>query len=282
MYQPIRKVLLIGAPGTGNNNLPGVPYDLYNMRDFLQSPRGGAWYPNEIDILDNPATLTVQNAVGAAIADYVFIYFSGHGYMDNWNNNVLSLKDYGIFDYSLFNAVSPRQLIIVDACLAYLPTISGIPDEIEKWQYADGYSEARALFDRYIISSLPGKLIMHSTSGGQFAYDARNGRGGEFTLALLKSIFAAKAYRGYFPLSVDMALQDTKRYLSESDEQQVPCITYREGNLEVPLAIISADFLPVANIERQSPSHPKLRNSNLENAGAATLLLLFLGACLSD
>lgn len=26
MYQPIRKVLLIGAPGTGNNNLPGVPY----------------------------------------------------------------------------------------------------------------------------------------------------------------------------------------------------------------------------------------------------------------
>ncbi len=268
----------MGAPGSGKQRLPGVVNDLYNMNDYLQSPRGGAWYANEIEILDNPSTWDVQDAINNAIADYVFIYFSGHGFMDEWKNNLVCFKDYNVIDCNLFNPVSPRQLIIIDACRCYLPTISGIPGEVEKWQYADGYSEARELFDRYILGTGPGRMILHSTTEGEFAYDERNGRGGEFTLALLQCLFAEKTASGYYPVSVSRALDNTKKSLREANEPQLPCITFHDGNFEVPLAIVSANFIPFAEIERPQyiTSRPKANSSSSDGLVLAAIAGLIL------
>lgn len=276
MHKPTRKAVLIGSPGKGKKRLPGVPNDLVNMRAYLRSPRGGAWHPDEIETLDDPIALHLQCSIRDAVADYVFIYFSGHGYMDEWYNNLVCLKDSDLIDHDLFNMHSPRQLIIVDACRSFYYTISGIPEETEKWKYATGYSEARELFDSYIINSRPGKLILHSTSTGQPSVDDSNGMGGEFTLALLKSLFAEKAAYGHYPITVDRALGKTKQYLIASNEPQVPCVTFSEGDFEVPLGIASVNFIRVTELKRPPYFVPKPVSGNNKGIGAVVVLGLLL------
>ena len=53
-YSITRKAILIGCPGSGNNFLRGVAEDLTNMKDFLESDKGGRWFTNEIVTLSNP------------------------------------------------------------------------------------------------------------------------------------------------------------------------------------------------------------------------------------
>jgi len=50
-----RKAILIGCPGSGNSFLRGVAEDLTNMEIYLQSDKGGRWFPSEIVMLTNPS-----------------------------------------------------------------------------------------------------------------------------------------------------------------------------------------------------------------------------------
>lgn len=76
---------LIRCPGSRNNHLKGVQRDLESMTRFLQSDKGGSWKFHEITLLHNPNSFEAREAVQSAIADYSFVYFSGHGYTDPTN-----------------------------------------------------------------------------------------------------------------------------------------------------------------------------------------------------
>lgn len=232
---PTRKAVLIGCPGSGNSFLSGVKQDLENVSKYLQSEKGGVWYKHEIEPIYNPSYTQVKKAIEKAIADYVFIYFSGHGYTDgDTNARMICLKDYYISDKHLLNN-SYRQLVLIDACRNEVrPGISGIPDYEPEWHYFTG-SPVRQLFDNYIKSSPAGKLIVHGTQRGEYSYDSSTG--GMFTNALLNIGTRIKADQKYSQVSIRTVLNYVPQVLQPQGNSQIPSIAYKTGNLTVPFAI---------------------------------------------
>lgn len=279
--EPRRMAILIGAPGWGKFRLPGVGCDLKNFCDYLQTPRGGGWYPHEIITLDDPSRMDALEITGESIADYTLVYFSGHGYMENQCQNILSFRDGGLEDRLLLND-SPRQLVIADSCRKFLPGISGIPGETEEFAYATGFSEARELFNRYIHASRVGKLIVHATAKNQYAYDAASGRGGEFTLTLLNSLVNTNTHLNHAPITVENAIEQTRKNLKSNHKSQYPEITFQEGNFEVPLGIASTQFIrtePANQRRLVTPTHPQKKLGGL-SVGEGLLLAGFVGLLL--
>jgi hypothetical protein len=233
---PMRKALLIGSPG-GNETafLKGVSHDLRNFSNFLKSEKGGVWYDHEIETLHNPSYDSVLKAVRNCTADYVIIYFSGHGFTDiKTGGRMVCLKDMYISDTHFLNE-SPRQLVLVDACRNYSqPGISGIPEKQEEPSHFEG-SPVRNLFDRYIKNSPAGKVIIHSTKAGLSSFDTPNG--GKFTTALLR--FEPKLLSGqqYTPVPIDRVINFITLYFKANGNEEVPTITYKKGNLSVPFTI---------------------------------------------
>ena len=240
--EPVRKAILIGVPGSGKKYLPGVQYDVQNKFDYLCSPRGGAWLPEEIVTVFDPTVEEMACLVEWALSDYAYVYFSGHGLMMQ-GSNFLRLKDDLILDLDLFNVNTPRQLIVSDTCRKYLPAISGIPEEMERWMAATGFSEARQIFNNYILNSPAGRMIIHGTQEGEVAKDSVHRDGGVFTLSLLKALHSFKSSAGYYPIMVKDAIEKAREILKADRSKQIPQITFEQGNLQVPLGISSSNFL---------------------------------------
>lgn len=267
-YRVTRKAILIGCPGSGNSYLHGVAEDLINMKNFLQSDKGGRWYSDEIITLNNPSFERLFQVVHSTNTDYNFIYFSGHGFTSqNWKR-MLALRDNNIEDLFLIND-SPRQLIVIDACRNYVaPGISGIPDLGEQWEHFDGPYEARIMFDRYISNSPYGKTIVHATQTGHYSYDSSTG--GYFTKALLNLTTRVKS-ESYKPIFINKVVNVLPQVLQRQGNNQVPEIAYTEGQLIVPFAIA----VPQLTIPKPKPRVPQRQlaivNNNLSGAGWALL-----------
>jgi hypothetical protein len=266
---PTRKAILIGCPGSGDSFLGGVKQDLENVSKYLQSEKGGVWYEDEIKPLYNPTYSQVQQVIKNAIADYVVVYFSGHGYTDTDNNaRMICLKDYNISDKNLLNN-SHRQLVLIDACRNEVGQgISGVPDFEPQWEYFTG-SPVRELFDNYIKNSPAGKLIVHGTQRGEYSYDSSTG--GMFTNALLNIGTRIKADQKYTQASISTVLNYVPRILQPQDNYQIPSIAYRTGNLTVPFAI----GVPKYNLPQTKRTVPQrqLATTNNTSSGGGWLAL---------
>lgn len=232
---PTRKAILIGSPGNKNNFLKGVKHDLENLSKYLQSEKGGVWYESEIKPLYNPSYFQVKQEIDNAIADYVVVYFSGHGYTDTEKNQrMICLKDYYISDKHLLNN-SHRQLILIDACRNEVGQgLSGLPDYEQDLSYFEG-SPVRRLFDNYIKNSPAGKLIVHGTQRGEYSYDSSTG--GMFTNALINIGTRIKAEEKYTQAQISNVLTYVPEVLQSQNNYQVPSIAFKSGNLTVPFAI---------------------------------------------
>lgn len=232
---PRRKAILIGSPGNKDNFLKGVKHDLENLSKYLQSEKGGVWYESEIKRLYNPSYFQVKQEIENAIADYVVVYFSGHGYTDtDKNQRMICLKDYYISDKHLLNN-SQRQLILIDACRNEVRQgLSGLPDYEQDLSYFEG-SPVRTLFDNYIKNSPPGKLIVHGTQRGEYSYDSSTG--GMFTNALINIGTRIKAEEKYTQAQISNVLAYVPEVLQSQSNYQVPSIAFKSGNLTVPFAI---------------------------------------------
>jgi len=279
---PTRKAILIGCPGSGDSFLNGVKQDLNNVSKYLQCEKGGVWYENEIEPLYNPSFNQVKQALQNSIADYVFVYFSGHGYTDNdTNSRMICLKDYCISDKHLLNA-SHRQLVLIDACRNLSGQgLSGLPDFEQEWSYYTG-SPVRDLFDRYIQNSPPGKLIIHGTQKGHYSYDSSTG--GMFTNALLNIGTRIKAEQKYTQASISRVLEFVPQVLQKQGNSQIPSIAYKTGNLTIPFSI----GVPKSNLSKAIRTVPQRQlanvSNNSSNAGWAVLglSLLVLGIAASN
>jgi hypothetical protein len=233
-----RKAILIGCPGPSTNLLRGVKKDITNMSRFLRSDKGGAWRENEIITLANPKAADALSIVESAFADYVLVYFSGHGFTDRRNNSrMLALRDSNIPDWFLLNT-SRRQLVIVDACRNFqAPGLAGTPEFDDQVDHFEGVSTYE-LFSECISHSQTGKLIIHATQPGKYSYDSSSG--GLFTQALLHISTRMKANAEYSPCSISSILRHVPRLLQKNKNYQVPSITYSEGILSVPFALSTA------------------------------------------
>jgi len=279
---PTRKAILIGCPGSGDNFLSGVDQDLKHVSKFLQSEKGGVWYENEIKPLYNPSFDQVKLAIQNIIADYVLVYFSGHGYTSSKTNaRMICLKDLCIPDEYLLNN-SPRQLVLIDACRNKIGLgLSSGPDYEPEVSYFTG-SPVRELFDNYIKNSPAGKLIIHGTQRGQYSYDSSSG--GMFTNALLNISARIKAEKNYTPASISDLLVYVPQVLKIRGNDQIPSIAYKSGNLAVPFAI----GVPKYNLlgVTRSVTQRQLASANNTSSNAGWLLfglgLLVLGIAASS
>jgi hypothetical protein len=278
---PTRKAVLIGCPGSGNSFLSGVKQDLENVSRYLQSEKGGVWYEDEIEPLYNPSYSEVKKAIEKAVADYVVVYFSGHGYTDgDTNARMICLKDYYISDKHLLND-SCRQLVLIDACRNEVrPAISGLPDYEPEWQYFTG-SPVRQLFDNYIKISSFGKLIVHGTQRGKYSYDSSTG--GMFTNALLNIGTRIKADKKYSQASINTVLNYVPQVLQPQGNFQIPSIAYKTGNLTIPFAIGVPKSMQHKIIDRLPQNQLSTSNTS-SNSGwlALGLGLLVLGIAASN
>ncbi|MBS1491420.1 MAG: caspase family protein [Bacteroidetes bacterium] len=257
-----RKAILIGCPGGNDNFLSGVRKDLENMSRFLQSNKGGAWTRNEIIVLQNPNSFEALNLVNQTTADYIFVYFSGHGFSSLNNSRMLMLRDQAIADCDLLND-SPRQLVIIDACRNYsAPGLSGVPEFDEHVDHFE--SAAYEVFSEGIACSPEGKLIVHATQPGRYSYDSPSG--GYFTQALLHVATRMKTEEHYSPCTVNSVLYHVPNVLKRNRNNQIPNITYRSGDLTVPFALGSVSALGGTKKEVGG-----------ELVGAAILTVLLIG-----
>lgn len=123
-YIPSRKAILIGSPGS-SPYLRGVQRDISGVNAHVQSYRGGHFYPREVKILNTPSADQLFDEIEKSVVDYLFIYYSGHGCLDESGNTLLAINENEIIpDFSLFND-SRRQLIITDTCRIILPAAIG-------------------------------------------------------------------------------------------------------------------------------------------------------------
>jgi Caspase domain len=229
-----RKAILIGCPGNKDNFLSGVKPDLLKMSKFLQSDKGGAWKSQEILSLENPYATDVMTSIGSAIADYVFVYFSGHGYTEIDNSRMIMLRDKSICDLYLLND-SPRQLVVVDACRNYsVPTLGGFPEINEDVNHFEQQSTYE-YFNDCIAASAEGKLIVHSTQPGKYSYDSVSG--GLFSQALLTVANQMKSDSCYSPCRIQNVIRYIPTLRINKLTPQIPCVAYERGLLTVPFAL---------------------------------------------
>lgn len=251
---PTRQAILISSPGTKTNYLYGPDKDVYNMFNYLTSPRGGGWKRDEIICLFDPSWRETKRLLDSSSFDYQLIYFAGHGSSDSNRCRFLKFKDFEIEDFQLLNAV-PKQLIIADACRVYYPTISGIPPAEDVYSSFTGESASRVAFDECISSSANGKMIIHATQHGEEANEERYGRGGAFTLSLLYTTLQFRTGVDLFPVMITDLLANVRQTLYNENYIQVPEIVWEQGNLEVPFLIDTDQIIDTEQVDL--PAYPR-------------------------
>ena len=270
-----RRAILIGSPGVGSNYLHGVKEDLNHLEDFLLSRKGGSFYRNEVVKLYDPSYNDLAKLVNSSISDYLFIYFSGHGFTDSNGFRKIALSGYNLQDTQLLNG-SPRQIVIIDACRNYLPSIGSIPESSSEFSNYGGSQEERQLFDRYIKNSPHGQMIIHATQKGKFSYDTNYG--GVFTNAILKVSRNIKVEKECRSASIKAVLTHAKEVLRSQGSSQVPEITYESGALNLRFAIGVSKPLFVIN----KPRVQIQQNASNGWFGVGLLGVVILGIALSD
>ena len=176
----IRRALIIYCDNTPSNPLPGPVQDNTNYRKFLTSFAGGEWHASEIRSLRNPTKLQVEQTRQTFMkgADYTFTIFSGHGCINELDNNMqyAELSDGDISIRKLLTD-SKRQTIIFDSCRGIERFES---DEISKAikedvkMFAAGLS-TRAAFNNSIATAEAGLTVLYSSSRDQSSEDSEDG-----------------------------------------------------------------------------------------------------------
>lgn len=276
-----RKALLIGCPGKIGNLLPGVNHDLKNVRQYLLSDKGGSWNPHEIEVLNNPTEVRLNQAIAGAKDDYLFVYFSGHGYTDAHKRRMISLNDRSIPDVNLLNE-SPRQLVIIDACRNFISSgIGSLNTQPDTANHFESFSTYE-LFSEQIMLSPPGKIIVHSTQSGYSSYDTRSG--GVFTNNLLKVSARMTSDFDYCPCGIQTILKYVPEFINNAGYQQTPVLAYSEGNLSVPFALTMSHFEKESNHFNKSleTNRNGMNFESLVNAALVTLAVVCVVGAISS
>lgn len=279
--KPIRKAIIIGSPGIeGVDYLYSASTDVTNIKNHLLSSRGGKWKEDEIQVLWNPGIAELAAINQNTIADYLFVYYAGHGYEAANGERRICFNDADVSDFFLLNG-SPRQLIVIDACREKeYPAISGIPEE-EEWLPFDGFYPEREAFDNYILQSPVGKKIVHATKSGFASWEDKNGKGGVFTTNLILSTRNIQCNDLYAPIGIELSIWKARKMIKQAGDEQEPEIVYSIGDLRVPFAVFInseaktiysnlSNYYKPRTISRKEPS----------NSGALTFGLILLGIAL--
>ncbi|MDR3712344.1 MAG: caspase family protein [Puia sp.] len=246
MQQPVRRTILIASPGPFGDRLPGVLPDVRSLSSYFQTPKGGSWHKDEITLLIDPSRQRVLNMIAGVDADFLRVYFCGHGMAEFTHDGFGGLTDTRwpclpgdefVCDLELINKKVPRQEIICDCCRTRpRDRISGIPETIEEVPFSEEeFWLARRIFDQHIANSPNGITLFHSTADGEPARDSD--KGGQFTIALLENALNWQTTASDKTASLAELFRKVADQLKRAYYPQYPEILIQDGDMCVPFAL---------------------------------------------
>lgn len=221
-----RLALIIGCPGD-RVVLQGVQKDVNNVGAFLMSPNGGSWKANEIAI-STPSTarevLAIVDAARKKTPEYGFVYFSGHGGINQRNNRMVIEIKRGEDVYADSVSIASKELAIFDTCRTYFTPTSPILESRAFASHQDGAElDTSAFFNAALTSCELGRIEMYSSSVNEASNDTSEG--GLFTVKLLKYSMGISAITKYRE-SIDCAacFSAAKKDVESEKREQHPDI----------------------------------------------------------
>lgn len=185
-----RRALVIFCDDTKSGSLVGPPRDNENIVEFLKSDLGGNWHGLEIESLNNPtkAELFTAKRNHLAGADYTFIVFTGHGFIEvdgRSRRQYVELADCELMLLDL-KSQAERQTLIVDACRSFEPPLAG--DMIKLAELSEALEvrkSTRDIFDQRVMAAEGGWSILYAADENQSAADSVDGA--PYLLSLLNA-----------------------------------------------------------------------------------------------
>ena len=244
-------------------NLQYAAKDALAFYNFLLSPIGGSFHPENVKLLlnENATAPNLRSALGTFLArahkdDLIIIYFSGHGSPTPVNKNDLYLLTYEadlndlartafpmdeIKRYLEKSIIAKRVVIIADSCYSGGIQLMGVGVHAASKslsRYLSGLSRSR-----YGLASITASRIF-----GSAIEDKKYGSGhGIFTYYLLKgltadSFIADTNHNGLVDLA-EAYHYVRKRVKEETKGKQIPEAS-GDLNVGIPLAVVSKTNLP--------------------------------------
>ncbi len=220
-----RTAILIGVPQAPSTvYLKGVKQDLINYKEFLQTPLGGNWESTEIKIFyPKPTKKQIIDYLNVVDADFTFLVFSGHGFIDVNEVTNVCLMDDDITEYEL-ETISPRQTIILDSCRTPLEVIEEqiFMEKLAKALAIRGKS-TRKIFDDAVFSCEKGTITVYSVGVNEEAGEHPS-HGGYFTQSMLEAATNWEDVGLKSVLNVNEAFLRAKKILVKYTKKQHPQI----------------------------------------------------------
>jgi hypothetical protein len=215
------------------------------------SSNGGAWENSEIIPLPDPSRSEVESAMGEiVVAQYAFVHFSGHGWVDKDSRSgrktqMIILGDGSSIDLMELLPKTVKSTLSCDACrkVHVRPSKDTLRGLLEKLAFEeDNRQLCRIRFDEAISNANPGTYYMFGCAMDTYCYeDPING--GYFTSALIDnasdwSRLSHPTPCLSIPSVVTMAKETVRSQTSHLDPVQIPIGNpgNRNGN-EFPFAV---------------------------------------------
>ena len=188
----MKRLALIISP-LGYRPSQGMESDTINYHAFFRSNYGGAWEDDEIKVLRTASRRELSEWSELCVSkDYSVITFSGHGdYIENGKygpTTRLWLKDDESINVDELYSRALRQLFIIDACRHIEPTTVFFAKSATLLNSQDTLhyrALCREVYNTAIFAAEEGRIEMYSCSRDQYAYERRDGSGGQFSHALV-------------------------------------------------------------------------------------------------
>ncbi len=160
-----RHALLIDS-GKADKDKPilGSHLDINNVTEFLMSSLGGAWDRGELDSVSCPSIVKLVEMIDRANgADYVFLFFTGHGGYVGRHMTILLAPNEPILLDSVTVRLRCRFTMVVDACGDQLDEINAIEMAERARLLTEGRdrsAEYRAYFDQCVAGAATDRCVM--------------------------------------------------------------------------------------------------------------------------
>ena len=188
-----RKALIITNPGTLNdeNYCRGVLIDQQRYYKFFCSPKGGAYFPDDVTVLQTPTPKDLKKYLDSIKGnlDFFIMVFCGHGYYNpKLDTNVFMLNSTAdVAENSLLDYFPSKAILIADCCREkYVPSFrfSRIVNAKDNSLFFLDREKCRKYYDEQINMCQPQTIRVYACGIDQTAQDDSQ-RGGLYSYNLL-------------------------------------------------------------------------------------------------
>jgi len=228
--------------------LNGVPRDKDGLKNFMESPSGGAWNSWEIRSFETPSRQQLLQELSgtAGSADFVLLHFGGHGCVyDDSDDTTICLNDQEEIEVGKLRIRVPKQLLLIDCCRSIIRRVP-IEESLEKRAFAAMSMSAdrsyaascRAMYDQAVEQAEEGCSIAFSCSPGKAANDDPSFTRGMVLLAEQWSTLANPiGHSARRVLNLPTAVGLVSAWLDEKNIIQVPMVNNGRRINSFPVAI---------------------------------------------